>query len=53
MTFTFLIEKEVRRIDRNGKEITKISYILQVIINIFLGIQFNYIQYNQKLKHGK
>ena len=32
LTFTFPIEKEVRRIDKNGEEITKnISYFLQFI----------------------
>ena len=30
-----------------------IIIIIMMIINICLGIQFNYIQYNQKLKHGK
>ena len=24
-----------------------------IFLDIYLGLQFNYIQYNQKLKHGK
>ena len=30
-----------------------IIIIIMMTINNYLGIQFNYIQYNQKLKHGK
>ena len=32
---------------------TKISAEDSLFINIYLDIHFNYIQYNQKLKHGK